>query len=323
MITISKTCSDGLLDTFQEIEKNCWIHLSDPTKEELERVSEGTNIPVATLKVALDPEEFAHIDIEDGVNMIVLDIPIIDRENDIYVYSTIPIGLIYTKDFVVSICLKNTSIINDFLANRVKGVDSAKQVRFLLQVIQRAEFKYLQYLKRIDKNSNIVQQKLHISVKNNELIDLLDIEKSLVYFSTSLAGNDRVLYKIQRHPEFRKFEEDEDLLEDVINDNKQALEMCNIYRDILTGTMDAFASVISNNLNIIMKTLTLLTIIMTVPTVIASLWGMNVFVPFKDNPNGFWYVLAIAVSIAIIAGIVLLKISNKPVRYRKSRKTRK
>ncbi|MEG2002257.1 MAG: magnesium transporter CorA family protein, partial [Clostridia bacterium] len=315
-----KTCQNGQLDTISEFERNSWIHLSDPTREEIERVSLATNISASTLKVALDPEEFAHIDIEDGVYMVVLDIPIIEKENEVYVFSTVPIGLIYNKDFFVSVCLKETSIIKDLWANRVKGIETRKQVRLLLQIVQRTEFKYLQYLKRIDKTSNVVQQRLHQSVKNNELIDLLDIEKSLVYFSTSLSGNDRVLYKIQRTDDFKKYEEDVDLLDDVINDNKQAIEMCNIYRDILSGTMDAFASVISNNLNIIMKTLTILTLIMTIPQIISSLWGMNVNVPFENNPFGFWIVLGGCVVVSLVGGLVLKKLSNSTDKGRRLRR---
>ncbi|MEG1519569.1 MAG: CorA family divalent cation transporter, partial [Clostridia bacterium] len=143
MITITKTCQNGQLDTISEFERNSWIHLSDPTREEIERVSLATNISASTLKVALDPEEFAHIDIEDGVYMVVLDIPIIEKENEVYVFSTVPIGLIYNKDFFVSVCLKETSIIKDLWANRVKGIETRKQVRLLLQIVQRTEFKYL------------------------------------------------------------------------------------------------------------------------------------------------------------------------------------
>lgn len=323
MITITKTCQDGQLDTIPDFERNSWIHLSDPTREEIERVSLAVAIPVSMIKVALDPEEFAHIDIENGIYMAVLDVPVIEKENEVYVFSTVPIGLIFTNDFFVSVCLKETSIIKDLWANRVKGIETRKQARLLLQIVQRAEFKYLQYLKRIDKTSNVVQQRLHQSVKNNELIDLLDIEKSLVYFSTSLSGNDRVLYKIQRTEDFKKYEEDIDLLEDVINDNKQAIEMCNIYRDILSGTMDAFASVISNNLNIIMKTLTILTLIMTIPQIISSLWGMNVDVPLGAHPFGFWFVLIGCILLSVAGALVLIKISNSTSSGRRMRKRTK
>ena len=325
MITITKTDSDNKLVNNEEIEKGCWLHLTDPTKNELEQVARLTNIPIATLKVATDPEEFSHIDIdvEDGVFMVVLDIPVIEKENKTYMFSTIPIGMIYNKDYFVSVCLKETSIINDIRANRVKDIDTTSKVKLLLQIVQRAEFKYLQYLKRIDKNSNNVQQRLQESVKNNELIDLLNIEKSLVYFSTSLTGNDRVLFKIQRSQKFMTNEEDIDLIEDVINDNKQAIEMCNIYRDILSGTMNTYASVISNNLNIIMKTLTLLTIVMTIPTIIASLWGMNVQVPFMDSKYSFYVLAGISALLAVTAGVLLTKMSNSAGGARKLMKRRR
>lgn len=320
MITITKTCSDGLLDTFTEFERNSWIHLTNPTREEVASVSQNTGVPAEIINVALDPEEFAHTDIEDGNYMVVLDIPVIDKEKDVYVFSTIPIGLIYNKDYFISVCLKENSIIKDMWSNRVKGIETCKQVRLLLQIIQRTVFKYLQYLKRIDKNTDQVQVKLQQSVENSELFELLDIEKSLVYFATSLTGNDRILSKIYRSNEFKKFEEDEDLLDDVINDNKQAIEMCSIYRNILSGTMDVYASVISNNLNIIMKTLTLITIILTIPTVLASLWGMNVPVPLAHNINGFWLICIISLILALVSGILLNKFSNSMgIRRRKKK----
>ena len=167
--------------------------------------------------------------------------------------------------------------------------------------------KFLQYLRRIDKASTQVETALHKSMKNRELIEMLKLEKSLVFFSTSLKANEIVLEKMLKTNAIKRYPDDEDLLEDVIVENKQAIEMCTIYRDILSGTMDAFASVISNNLNMVMKFLTSITIIIAVPTLFASLWGMNVKVPFTDSPIGFWLVVGISLILSLITGIFLWK----------------
>lgn len=323
MITISKIDQNNQVETMDNFEVGSWIHLYCPTKEEIAIVERETQIPAELLVVALDPEESAHIDIEEEARLVVMDMPIIDRENGISVFSTAPIGLCYNKNFFVTVTTKDTSIIKDFLSGRVKSVDTQKKVRFMLQIINRIEFKYLQYLKRMDKISLLIQRELERSVKNKELIELLDIEKSLVYFSTSLSSNDRVLHKIRRSADFKKYEEDQDLIEDVMTENAQAIEMCSIYRDILSGTMDAYASVISNNLNLTMRLLAIFTIALTVPTVIASFWGMNLQVPFADMQFGFAIIALIAVVATVLVSslaIFLASPAKRKVRTRKKRK---
>ena len=181
--------------------------------------------------------------------------------------------------------------------------------------------KFLSYLRQIDKKSLRVQAELHRSMKNKELIQLLGLENSLVYFSTSLTSNSRVYARVKKLAPVMDREDYQDLYDDVIIENTQAIEMCNIYRDILTGTMDAFASVISNNVNIVMKLLTVVTLIISVPTLIASLWGMNVPVPFEDLSWGFWIVVGIATVISAVVAVITfrstssIKIdSNKTIR---------
>ncbi len=323
MITIAKLDENKQLDTIQDFEVGCWIHLAYPTNEELNRVALATNIPKDMLAVALDPEESAHIDVEGETKLAVVDMPVIEKEDGVSVFSTSPIGFCFNKSYFVSVTTKESSSIKDLLSNRIRGVDPTKKVRFMLQIINRIEFKYLQYLKRMDKMSLAIQRELERSVKNKELIELLDIEKSLVYFSTSLTANDRVLYKIRRSADFKKYEEDQDLLEDVITENAQAIEMCSIYRDILSGTMDAYASVISNNLNIIMKLLAIFTITLTVPTVIASLWGMNLVVPFAEMQNGFYIIIGIIIiSTILISGFAIYLSKPGKGGRRKSKKRR-
>lgn len=283
-----------------------WIHLSNPTDKEIELVASSLAIPEEYIKVALDAEERAHIEKDDGVLMAVTDIPITEDDDDLHVYSTLPFGCITCEKAIVTVCLNETSVINDLLAGRyVKDLNIHKHTRFLLQLQYVIAKKYLQYLKQIDKASQRVQAELEKSMKNQELIEMLSLEKALVYFSTSLRSNSAVLDKMPRLVKF--FEEDQDLWEDVIIENRQAIEMSNIYREILSGTMDAYASIISNNLNVVMKILASITLIISVPSMIAALWGMNTGVPFEGKQWGFWVVVAINIVICIVMLIILAK----------------
>ena len=227
-------------------------------------------------------------------------------------YSTMPMGIVVCKECVITVCLKKTQLIKDFLDNRVKTFATFKKNRFLLQLMYRNATYYLQYLRQIDKISNNIENDLHKSMKNKELILLLSLEKSLVYFSTSLKSNEIVLEKMLKYNyeniSIRKYPDDEDLLEDVIIENKQAIEMANIYSNILSGTMDAFASIISNNLNIVMKLLASITIVMAIPTIISGFFGMNVGIPL-ENMRGAFYIICggTALTCGIVAWILYKK----------------
>lgn len=283
-----------------------WIHMSNPTDKEIEWVSMSTSIPEDYLKTALDAEERAHIEKEDGIIMSVTDIPITEEDDDKYTYATLPFGCIFTDKTIVTVCLNETSIIYDLLAGRfVRDFNIHKRTRFFLQLQYVVAKKYLQYLKQIDRASQRVQSELEKSMKNKELIEMLSLEKALVYFSTSLRANTAVLDKVPRLVKF--YEEDEDLWDDVLIENRQAIEMSNIYREILSGTMDAYASIISNNLNVVMKVLASITLIISVPSMVAAFWGMNTGVPFEGKQWGFWVVIGINIVISIIMLILLAK----------------
>lgn len=283
-----------------------WIHMSNPTDKEIEFVARQTSVQEEMIKAALDEEERARIEKEDGVVMVVTDIPITEDEEDHYTYSTLPFGYVANDSTIITVCLNETSIVYDLMSGRfIKDFNIHKHTRFLLQLQYAIAKKYLQYLKQIDRASQRVQTELEKSMKNSELVEMLDLEKSLVYFSTSLRSNTVVLDKLPKIVKF--FEEDEDLWEDVTIENRQAIEMSNIYRDILSGTMDAYASIISNNLNVVMKVLTSITLLIAVPTLIASFWGMNTGVPFEGKWWGFWVAIGISVVACIITGIILWK----------------
>ena len=296
------------LEEADELMPGCWVNLKNPSDKEIEEVAAKTGIPEDMLKAALDEEERAHIETDDGCTLVLVDIPVMSGDKDWYVYSTLPLAMVYNEDYFVTVCLRDTAVLGDFILGRVKNFDLNKRTRFIYQILYVNAKKFLGYLKQIDKTSSRVQQHLHRSMKNKELIQLLDLEKALVYFSTSLNSNQIVIDRLKSLPGLKHFDDDSEIIDDVIVENKQAIEMATIYRDIMGGTMDAFASVISNNQNIVMKLLTALTICLTIPTVIASLWGMNVEVPFASlGMAGFWIIIGIIAAILIPVVIIMFR----------------
>ena len=313
MITILKTAVEtNETIEVEEIEKGCWVLLKDPTDAEVERVAEEGNFTADFLKAALDKEESSRIEIEGKEILIILDIPVINfvekyKEKSVQ-YITLPLGIILNDSIIVTVCLSDNKTVEDFATSKVKSFFTFKKSRFILQMLLRGSNYYLKYLKQIDKTSQIIENSLHKSMKNKELIQLLSLEKSLVYFSTSLKANEAVLEKMMKLKFLKQYPEDEDLLEDAIIENKQAIEMANIYSNILSGTMDAFASIINNNLNMVMKILTSITIVMSVPTIIAAFFGMNVKVPFGEFRFGF---LAVVLITGAITGVVTYILAKK------------
>lgn len=302
MINIYKSTELGL-KKIQEITDGAWVNVINPSEEEINFIVSSLNVDTDFIRAALDEEERPRIEIDAYTEnkLIIVDTPIVGEERNSKIYETIPLAIISTKMALVTICLKENNVIDGFLENHVKTFFTFKKYRFILQILYRNASLYLQYLKQIDKQSSIIENELHKSMKNKELIQLLTIEKSLVYFSTSLKSNELVMEKLMKYDFIKHYEEDKELLEDTIIENKQAIEMAKIYSDILSGTMDAFASVISNNLNIVMKVLTSITIVMAIPTIIASFFGMNVPVPFTDNRLAFPCIMAGSIIICFLA----------------------
>ncbi|MBN1631758.1 MAG: magnesium transporter CorA family protein [Thermoleophilia bacterium] len=303
MLAIFKTTPTGLT-RLEEFEPDSWIDLVSPTEEELERVSQELQIPLDLLRGPLDEEEKSRIDVEDGLTHVIVDIPVLVREEDQLGYETIPLGMLIHHDYFITTCLRTNPILGEFERGVVRGFATFWKTRFMLQILQRVSAFYLRYLGRIDRETDKVEKELRASMKNAEIFDLLSLQKSLVYFTTSLRSNESVLQKLLRAKTIKMYEEDQDLLEDVIVENKQASEMAKIYTDILTGMMDAFTSVISNNLNRVMKLLTSLTIVLAIPTIVGTLWGMNVKVPFQNYAHGFTITIVIAFVVAVIFAVV-------------------
>lgn len=294
----------------KQYQKGNWINLVAPSEEEIKTVCENVQIKEDFIRYALDYEEKARIDIEDEDNttLFIIDVPILDKEGDALIYSTMPIGIIFVRDdYFITVSIKKNEIIQNLNPNQRKNLSTYKKSRFLLQILYENSSLYLNLLKKINKETEIAESVLKTSMKNKELLKLLSLEKSLVYFTTSLKANELVMEKTMRGKIIKLYEEDEDILEDAIIENKQAIEMAKIYSDILNGTMDTYASIISNNLNGVMKFLTSITIILAIPTMVASYWGMNVPVPMQNSPWGFGLIILFSIIIALLVTLWLNK----------------
>ena len=290
------------LQEIKEFKKGSWINLVNPSENEIKRVCENLNIQEDFIRDALDYEEKARIDEEEDDNTIlfVIDVPVLEKNEENDIYTTMPLGMIVVRDdFFITVSLRKNRVIEDFEKRKIKNFQTYKKTRFIFQIFYLNSSYYLTYLKQINKETEIAEYILKNSMKNKELLKLLSLEKGLVYFATSLKSNEIVMEKTMRGKIVKLYDDDEDILEDAIIENRQAIEMAQIYTNILNGTMDAYASIISNNLNGVMKFLTSITIVLAIPTMISSFWGMNVKLPFENSNIGFIIMVAIAVILTL------------------------
>jgi magnesium transporter len=291
MLSYFKT-QDGRMMQIAECEPGCWINCVAPDDREINGLISEFNIEPDFFRAAMDEEESSHIDHEDQNTLIVIDIPVVEKEGKNIIYTTMPLGIIITERNVITVSIKDNPVVGEFAQGLVRGVQTNLKTRFVLHIMLRVASRYLQYLKQIDKISNYVETELRRSMRNAELLQLLSIEKSLVYFSSSLKGNEITLEKIMRGRVIKLYEDDQDLLEDVLIEVKQAIDMSNIYLNIVNGIMGASSSVISNNLNTVMRHLVSVVLLAALPMTIFGLYGMNV----KGIPlPQFWFPLALAV----------------------------
>ena len=313
MITVYKHIEEELVAdyTVSDATKGSWVNLVNPDPDELSLINILTEIPTDVLKTALDMEERSHVELEDNYIFVVINIPAI-RGNDMY--DTVPLGIFLTPDFFITVCLEESEVLYPFISNQLSTFYTYKKTRFLFQILYRTATLFLRYLQQINRRTDDIEVQLRHTTKNKDFFQLLELQKSMTYFTSALRTNGTVMERLLRlrgHSTYRHllkmYEEDEDLLEDVIIENKQAIEMVEMYSNILMNMMNAFTSIISNNLNMVMKMLAALTITLAVPTIIFSLWGTNVALPFQDDPNGFYEVIGISVVCSIIAIIGMWK----------------
>ena len=298
---------DGELQKIYKIAPNTWINVSNPTQEEIKLLSRELNIDESYLIDSLDIDERSRVEIDkdEGIIAIIFRMPYQNEEQEI---TTVPLSIILKGNYIITICSKE-NLVNDELLNQIKLKDfsPSNHSKIILFIFQKIVLLYLHYLKFINKAIEEGEKNLHKSMKNEELIKMLDIEKSLVYFTTSLRSNELVLEKLKKINALNLSEEDMELLEEISIDNKQAIEVAQIYSDILSGMMDAFASIISNNLNIVMKMLASITIILMIPTLITSFYGMNVKLPLENSPHAYLIIILISIVLSLLGVVIFWK----------------
>ncbi len=309
MLEIYKTQENGNeLLSLDFIEKGCWINLVAPTEEELELVIKNIGLEQSFLRDPLDDEEKPRIDIDDDQTLIIVDVPYVFEDEQSIKFETVPLGLLLVHDdYIITISSKQASVLERFRNGQIRDLYTYKKTRFILQILHHIAKDFLKYLKHIDKKTEFLEKSLHKSMRNRDLYKLLELGKSLVYFTTSLKSNETVLERLLRGKVIKLYEEDQDLLEDTIIENKQAIEMSTIYSSILSTSTDTFASVISNNLNSVMKFLASMTIVMAIPTMVFSYYGQNFPIPFQENPFMWVYVLFGSIVLSLVVAFLLYR----------------
>ena len=298
------------LSPLPAFEPGCWINLVRPSSEEVTHVLAVTGVEEDFLRAALDPEESSRVEVEEEQTLLIVDIPTLEESNveqdESKIFGTLPMGIIVLPNTVITVCLQDTNVLRGIAQNKVRDIHTAMRTRFVLQILLRVVGLFLRNLRMIERDFTKIERRLYDSLKNEELIQLLGLSKSLVYFSASLKGNEVTMEKMLRGRILKLYEDDRDLLEDALIEIRQAIEMAGIYSSILAGTMDAYASVVSNNLNIIMKVLTVITIIMTIPNIIFGFYGMNIV--GNDLPLAYWWwVPVIIAAIGCVGAWVFMK----------------
>lgn len=301
---------DGVTDIISEPTKDCWICMTNPSEEELEAVQSLYNIDPDDLSAALDEEETSRIDVEDNYTLILIDIPTVEVRNDKNRYVTIPLGIILLQDSIITVCLEDTPLLNLFTGKRASQFSTHMKSRFIFQILFANAKLYLRYLRSINKQSESLEKSLHDSTENSVLIDMMELGKSLLYFTTSLKATDNVLDKLTKTSTIKRYPEDEELLEDVIVENHQALEMSEIYSGILNGMMDAYASIISNNMNVVQKFIAVATVVLSIPNIVFGAYGMNLALegmPLARSKYAFFLIIIISVILSYITYLYFQK----------------
>jgi magnesium transporter len=299
MITIYRSMQNGL-ETTEGYESGAWVHVVNPTPQEIDALVARFTIPPDFLTDPLDVDERARVEREEGNTLILLRTPRREADEADIPFTTLPVGIILTQGLIITVSLVEADVVHEILTGRVRNLSTENRTRFVLTLFVRTSLLFLRYLKDINRMTGSIEKDLHKALKNIQLIRLLNMEKSLVFFITSLRSNALMLEKFNTSGCMRMDEDDRDTFEEVVIENKQAIEMANIYTSILSGTMDAYASIISNNLNVVIKLLTTVTIILMIPTLVASIYGMNVELPFQHNPVAFLIIVAISALLSAI-----------------------
>lgn len=312
MIKYLKT-DDRKIHEVESIQEGVWIQMVNPTVSEGNMIAEALDIDIEDVLAALDEEESSRIELQDGYTLILADIPSVEVRHEKESYTTIPLGIIITSDVIITVCTEDTPVLQAFLNNRVKEFSTKKKLRFLYQILYRSNVLFQSDLRVIDKKRTEIEERIEDGTKEEDLIALHELESTLVYFATSLRANGVVLDRLTRYKRLEQYPEDKELLDDVIVENKQAIEMTSIYRDIINGTRELMSSVLDNRLNNVMKSLTIITLIMAIPTVISGIYGMNVdarWMPLAQTAHGFGIICGI---IALICVAIIFIFRKKKI----------
>jgi magnesium transporter len=305
MITIYSHNAKGLL-TQKEPTSGSWLNVVDPTPQEISQI-QNLGIFQDFITYPLDLDEQARTEREDGVIFILLRVPYNQGQSEDVPFTTLPLGIILTDQLIITICKRDHEIIRYFADGKVRDFSPGKRNRFVLRLFLKTAQTFLVYLKEINKVVDALEDKLQLSQRNKEVLELLKYQKSLTYFTTALKSNELMMERLQRSQLFKMYPEDEDLLDDVLIENRQAIEMTNIASNILSSMMDAFASIISNNLNVVMKFLASVTILLSIPTIITSYYGMNVILPLANYQHTNLIILAVVFVIVILVSVIFWK----------------
>lgn len=309
MITLYKT-DNGTIQEVSNFTSDIWVKMVSPSNEETNQISQKYNIDLDHMKAALDNDESARVEIEDDYTLILVDIPVAEKRGEYNEYTTVPLGIILTEDAIITVCARDTQILKTFVQKKMKDFSTKKRIRFVYQILFNIATQFQTDLRKIDKKRTEIERHITDITEDRELIELHELESNLVYFATSLRANGLILERLTRYTRIKQYPEDKELLEDVIIENKQAIEMTQIYRDIINGTRELMSTVINNRLNNVMKYLASITIVMAIPTIISGLFGMNVLgegIPFAGSPWGFAIICGITFILCVITVIVLKK----------------
>ena len=299
MINIYRT-DDRIISEIDQYMAGAWVKLTAPTLEECAEISDRFHMDIADVRAALDDEESSRINLEDDYTLILVDIPSAEMRNNRHSYTTIPLGILIAEDVVITVCAEETAVLRSFVEQRVRDFSTKKQMRFTYQVLYNACMVYQSLLRSIDRKRTEIEERIDKNTEDVDLIDLHELESNLVYFATSLRANGVVLDRLTRYGRLRQYSEDQELLEDVIIENRQAID----------GTRELMSTVINNRLNNVMKYLAAITIVMSIPTIISGLWGMNVggkWMPFSSTPHGFAIICLITLLLCVFVMLWLRK----------------
>lgn len=309
MINLYKT-EHRIISEVQNYDDDVWVMMTKPTVDESKYISEHYDIDLADVRAALDDEESSRVDVERDYTLILVDIPSIEIRNDREAYTTIPLGIILVDNSIITVCAEETPVLQAFVEKKVRDFSTKKRMRFMYQILYRNCMTYQYYLRVMDRRRNLIERRIQEDTEDADLIDLHELESNLVYFATSLRANGVVLDKLTRYSKIKQYPEDKELLDDVMVENKQAIEMTMIYRDIISGTRELLTTIINNRLNNVMKFLAAMTIVMAIPTIISGIYGMNVagkWMPLSTTPYGFFIICGIILIACIITLIILKK----------------